>query len=231
MNVAIIPARGGSKRIPKKNIRMFCGQPMIAYPIKMALSSNIFSRVIISTDDLEVADVAKQYGADVDLRPNRLSGDHVALVDVMRYMADNLVFEECQVCFILATALFFSVSDLKRGQSLLRDPQTFYSLPCQRFPAPIERAFTINSRQQTDMVDSSRYLARSQDCLVSYYDAGQFYWGTKSSWLNPPQDFFGPYTAAFELENRFCIDIDDESDWELAEMLYPVINRGLKYRD
>ena len=222
--VAIIPARGSSKRIPRKNIREFLGMPIIAYPIQAALSSKLFSRVIVSTDDLEVSTIAKKYGAEVVMRTSSLSDDHTSLIDVMRYEAKRLPDDENQVCFILATALFFTVSDLLKGKGLLDTPGIVYSLPCQRFPAPIERAFTLNKNQQTHMVDSTNYFVRSQDRLVSYYDAGQFYWGSKSSWINPPQHFFGLHTASFELENRFCIDIDDESDWALSERIYPVIS-------
>lgn len=222
--IAIIPARGGSKRIPRKNIREFLGMPIIRYPIQMAQTSNLFSRIIVSTDDSEVASIAEKYGAEVVLRPSSLSDDHTTLIDVMRYEAKRLPDDEIQVCFILATALFFTVTDLLRCRGLLDAPGIAYSLPCQRFPAPIERAFTLNKSQQTDMVDSSKYYARSQDCLVTYYDAGQFYWGSKSSWINPPQHFFGSYTASLELENRFSVDIDNETDWEFAERIYPLIS-------
>ena len=224
MSICIIPARGGSKRTPRKNIREFLGIPIIAYPIKKALSSKLFSRVIVSTDDLEIARIAENYGAEVDLRPSSLSDDYTTLGDVMRYEAKRLPADDSQVCFILATAVFFSVSDLLKGKALLERPGTLYSLPSQRFPAPIERAYILNESQQTRMLDPSKYSTRSQDCVVSYYDSGQFYWGTKYSWVCPQPDFFGPHTASFELENRFCVDIDDPSDWEFAEKIYPVIN-------
>ena len=224
MSICIIPARGGSKRIPRKNIREFLGIPIIAYPIKKALSSKLFSRVIVSTDDLEIARIAENYGAEVDLRPSSLSDDYTTLGDVMRYEAKRLPAEESQVCFILATAVFFSVSDLINGKALLASPGTLFSLPGQRFPAPIERAFIRNTGGQTQMLDPSKYATRSQDCVESYYDAGQFYWGLKSSWVNPPSDFFGPHTASFELASRFCVDIDDPSDWEFAERVYPLLN-------
>lgn len=223
-SVAIIPARGDSKRIPGKNIRGFCGRPMIAYPIQKARASQLFSRVIVSTDDAEIARVAETYGAEVELRPASLADDHTTLSDVMRYEAARLPDYENEVCFILATALFFSVSDLLKGKVLLNTPGTLFTLPGQRFPAPIERAFTRNTSGQTQMLDPSKYATRSQDCVESYYDAGQFYWGLKSSWASPPSDFFGPHTASFELASRFCVDIDDPSDWELAERVYPVMN-------
>tara|TARA_B110000008_G_scaffold278473_2_gene322352 strand:+ start:2519 stop:3199 length:681 start_codon:yes stop_codon:yes gene_type:complete len=222
--VAIIPARGGSKRIPRKNIRKFCGKPIIAYSIHKARASNLFSRVIVSTDDLEIAGIAKTYGAEVDLRPARLADDYTTLSDVMRYEAASLPNDENAVCFILATALFFSVSDLYKGKELLDISGTLFTLPVQRFPAPIERAFTRNKSGQTQMLDPSKYATRSQDCVESYYDAGQFYWGLRSSWVNPPLDFFGPHTASFELASRFCVDIDDSSDWEFAERVYPLLN-------
>lgn len=223
--VAIIPARGGSKRIPHKNIREFLGTPIIAYPIRTALSSKLFSRVIVSTDDSEIARISEMYGAEVCMRPCNLSDDYTPLVNVMHHEAKRLSSDETEVCFILATALFFTVSDLLKGKALLDSQGTVYSLPSQRFPAPIERAFTLNESQQTQMVDPSKYFVRSQDCLVSYHDAGQFYWGTRSSWICPPPAFFGPHTASFELKNRFCIDIDDIADWEFAERIYPAINR------
>ena len=222
--VAIIPARGGSKRIPRKNIREFLGVPMIAYPIQKARASTLFSRVIVSTDDAEIARVAEAYGAEVELRPANLADDHTTLGDVMRYEAARLRENEDKVCFILAPALFFSVSDLINGEALLDSPGTLFSLPGQRFPAPIERAFIRNASGQTQMLDPSKYATRSQDCVESYYDAGQFYWGLKSSWVNPPSDFFGPHTASFELANRFCVDIDEPSDWEFAERVYPLLN-------
>lgn len=222
--VAIIPARGGSKRIPQKNIREFLGVPIIAYPIQKAQASKLFSRVIVSTDDAEIVRVAEEYGAEVELRPGSLADDHATLGDVMRYDAARLPDHVNEVCFILATALFFSVSDLLKGKALLDTRETLFSLPSQRFPAPIERAFTWNTSGKTQMLDPSNYGKRSQDCLESYYDAGQFYWGLKSSWVSPPSDFFGPHTASFELASRFCVDIDDPSDWELAERVYPILN-------
>ena len=228
--IAIIPARGGSKRVPRKNVRPFCGRPMISYPITAALESGLFARVLVSTDDPEIAQVARDHGADVVDRPADLADDQARLRDVMKFEVQRLCGsdEPEVVCFLLATAVFVNVEVLKEGAAIMGDNRFENALTALPFPAAIQRAFTKTPQGGTRMFLPQFYSARSQDLEEAYYDAGQCYWGRLRCFLNADADFFNERTAIIQMDRRFAVDIDTPLDWEIAEIHYRLAHeRGL----
>ena len=183
MNVAIIPARGGSKRIPKKNIKDFCGNPMISYPIKVALKSKIFQRVIVSTDDNEIAKVSESFGAEVPfIRPKNISDDFATTGDVMSHAAKWLKENAnhlASVCCIYATAPFIKKDDLIKAYNLFKENKWSFVFSATSFPFPIQRAIKLNEEGGIKMFQPEHFESRSQDLTESYHDAGQFYFGKK----------------------------------------------------
>lgn len=223
MNVAIIPARGGSKRIPRKNIKMFCGKPMIAWSIDAAQKSGVFDRIIVSTDDEEIAAVAKEYGAEVPfMRPEELSNDFAGTIPVIRHAVEWLTINGESVdfvCCIYATAPFIRPEDIIRGLNTIREQQADYSFTVTRFPYPIQRALKVNQQKQISMFSPDMFHVRSQDLEESWHDAGQFYWGTSSAWLNE-KPIFSANSYSIELPRERVQDIDTQEDWRVAEWLY-----------
>ena len=223
MNVAIIPARGGSKRIPRKNIKMFCGKPMIAWSIDAAQKSGVFDRIIVSTDDEEIAAVAKEYGAEVPfMRPEQLSNDYAGTIPVIRHAVEWLTINGESVdfvCCIYATAPFIRPEDIIRGLNTIREQQADYSFTVTRFPYPIQRALKVNQQKQISMFSPEMFHVRSQDLEESWHDAGQFYWGTSSAWLNE-KPIFSANSYSIELPRERVQDIDTQEDWRVAEWLY-----------
>lgn len=223
MNVAIIPARGGSKRIPRKNIKMFCGKPMIAWSIDAAQKSGVFDRIIVSTDDEEIAAVAKEYGAEVPfMRPEELSNDFAGTIPVIRHAVEWLTINGESVdfvCCVYATAPFIRPEDIIRGLNTIREQQADYSFTVTRFPYPIQRALKVNQQKQISMFSPEMFHVRSQDLEESWHDAGQFYWGTSSAWLNE-KPIFSANSYSIELPRERVQDIDTQEDWRVAEWLY-----------
>ena len=219
VNVCIIPARGGSKRIPKKNIKLFCGKPIIAYSIETALKSNLFDRVIVSTDDEEIAKVSKKYGAEVQMRPKELADDHTGTGEVFEY-----ALKECQdvdfACMIYATAPFLKMEYLAKGLDRLKNSDACATFGATSFEFPIQRAFKIvNGR--CEMFDKSNFYKRSQDLEDAYHDAGQFYW--KKVGCKSDDVFFGKDSIPILIPRYLVQDIDTMEDWIRAEMMYKVI--------
>ncbi|MGX5078352.1 pseudaminic acid cytidylyltransferase [Enterobacter mori] len=223
MNVAIIPARGGSKRIPRKNIKEFCGKPMIAWSIEAAQKSGVFDRIIVSTDDEEIAEVARQYGAEVPfMRPEELSNDFAGTIPVIRHATDWLISHDCAVdfvCCIYATAPFIRAEDIVLGLGTLQEQQGDYAFTVSRFPYPIQRALKVSDEQRISMFSPDMFHVRSQDLEESWHDAGQFYWGTSSAWLNE-KPIFSADSYSIELPRERVQDIDTPEDWRVAEWLF-----------
>ncbi|MGG1954557.1 pseudaminic acid cytidylyltransferase [Enterobacter cloacae] len=223
MNVAIIPARGGSKRIPRKNIKEFCGKPMIAWSIEAAQKSGVFDRIIVSTDDAEIAEVARQYGAEVPfMRPEELSNDYAGTIPVIRHATDWLISHDCvvdYVCCIYATAPFIRAEDIIQGLGTLQMQQGDYAFTVSRFPYPIQRALKVSDEQRISMFSPDMFHVRSQDLEESWHDAGQFYWGTSSAWLNE-KPIFSADSYSIELPRERVQDIDTPEDWRVAEWLF-----------
>lgn len=227
MNIAIIPARGGSKRIPRKNIKLFHGKPMIAYSIEAALKAGCFEKVIVSTDDQEIADVAKQYGAEVPfVRPAKIADDHATTMDVMVH-----AIQWCQqegwdieaVCCLYATAPFVLPEDLQRGYKTLKESASQFVFSATSFPFPIQRAIKLDQQGSTSMFWPENELVRSQDLEEAYHDAGQFYWGLVNAFL-AKLSIFSPHSKAILLPRNRVQDIDNIEDWDFAQALFAILN-------
>ena len=223
MRVAIIPARGGSKRIPRKNIRPFLGKPIIAYSIEAARSSECFDKVVISTDDEEIAEVAKNFGAEVPfIRPPELSGDYAATVPVIKHAIQMLEQSESdisEVCCIYATAPFLDAEIIRTALNKLLSSDCAYVFTATEFPYPIQRALTLDSDGRVSMVDPSAHLTRSQDLEMCFHDAGQLYWGRRDSFL-AEMPMFTNKSSTILLPRYKVQDIDTEEDWIKAEQLF-----------
>jgi pseudaminic acid cytidylyltransferase len=225
----VIPARGGSKRIPRKNIRPFHGRPMIAWPIAAALESGCFDRVLVSTDDAGIAELARAAGAEAPfLRPGELSGDHVATIPVIAHAVDWLRAhgeDPDSVCCIYATAPFVSPDDLRRGLRLLEETDCDYAFSATRYPSPIQRAFRLLPDGRVEMFHPELFNARSQDLEDAYHDAAQFYWGRAAAWTNNIPVFSRGAQAIVVPRSRVQ-DIDTPEDWEIAERMFAALRRS-----
>ena len=222
MTVAIIPARGGSKRIPRKNIKDFCGKPMIAYSIQAALDSKLFDRVVVSTDDEEIAKIAKEYGAEVPfIRPAELSDDHTATIPVIAHAIQELQKEGSVeiACCIYATAPFIQVKYLQEAYARLIKSNSAYTFSATSFPFPIQRAITIEKDESVAMFNPENFNTRSQDLEEAYHDAGQFYFGKVQAWIDNIQVFSKDSTAVI-LPRHLVQDIDTPEDWFRAELMH-----------
>jgi N-acylneuraminate cytidylyltransferase len=225
MKIAVIPARGGSKRIPRKNIKLFRGKPMIAWSIEAAKDSNLFDHIIVSTDDDEIAEVARQWGAEVPfMRPVELSDDYAGTAPVITHATQWALdqrFDVTAVCCIYATAPFIRVADLKRGCSELESGSWQYVFTATDFAAPIFRSFEQTANGGIQMFFPEHVLTRSQDLPVALHDAGQFYWGRTSAWLQE-MSVFDRHTRPLLIPRWRVQDIDTKEDWERAEMFAAV---------
>jgi N-acylneuraminate cytidylyltransferase len=223
MNLAVIPARGGSKRIPRKNIKPFCGKPMIAWSIEAAQKSNCFERIIVSTDDDEIATVALNYGSEVPfMRPASLADDNAATTSVIHHAVEWLVEhgeKPEHVCCLYATAPFVRPQDLERGLEMLQTQECDYAFSVTSFAFPIQRAIRITQRQRIEMFQPKHFMTRSQDLEESYHDAGQFYWGRTQAWLDE-KPLFSNHSAPLILPRHRVQDIDTPEDWQRAEWLF-----------
>lgn len=228
MRIAVIPARGGSKRIPRKNIRPFAGRPMIAYSIAAARQSGLFDRVIVSTDDREIADVADQLGAEAPfVRPQELSDDMTGTTEVVAHAIEWLnadgISKLSAVCCIYATAPFVSQEDIKRGLGVLESGDWQYVFAATPYAAPIFRSFCKNSSGGLEMFYPEHFSTRSQDLPEALHDAGQFYWGRPAAWLSKAR-VFDRHSTVVELPRWRVQDIDTEDDWRRAEMIAVTIS-------
>ena len=227
MRVAIIPARGGSKRIPKKNIRIVNKLPMIAWSIKAAQDTKVFDRIFVSTDDLEIADVAVQYGAEIPfIRPQNISDDYASTMAVIKHAVDWLLSENIpvtEVCCIYATAPTIRPSDIVKGLHALNShPENKFSYSVAEHAAPIQRALKINRYCKLEMFYPRYVNSRSQDLASSYFDAAQFYWGYASSWLTANHIFLQP-SSPIVVPRQFAVDIDTEDDLKHLEIIMKVM--------
>jgi pseudaminic acid cytidylyltransferase len=228
-NVAIITARGGSKRIPRKNIKDFLGKPIIAYSIETALSSSLFDYVMVSTDDDEIAEVAKLYGAEVPfMRSQQTADDFTGTADViLEVLSDlkNIGKQFDHVCCIYPTAPFISKQTLNEAYDLMVTNKFDSVFPVCAFSYPIQRGLQIND-SKTSMVWEENLNKRSQDLPARYHDAGQFYWLNINSFLKEKK-IFTNNTGAIILDELKVQDIDNETDWRIAELKYSLLFPGL----
>ncbi len=226
MNIAIIPARGGSKRIPGKNIKMFCGKPMIAWSIEAAIKSRLFGHIIVSTDDSDIAAIAREYGAETPfIRPDHISDDYAGTEKVIShaitYMNEHHVGFSA-VCCIYATAPFIQQNDLVYGLEILETGNWDYVFPACEFSAPVFRSFQKNNEAGLEMFFPENYMKRSQDLPVALHDTGQFYWAYKETWLDE-KEIFSKKSTVIVIPKWRTQDIDNLDDWKSAELLHQVL--------
>lgn len=220
---AIIPARGGSKRIPRKNIRQFHGRPMIAWTIDTAINSGLFSNVIVSTDDAEIAAIAQEHGAQVPfLRPADFSNDYATTKDVMRHAVTWLAKNQIEsdfVCCLYATAPFLQAEDVVKGLRALQESTAEYAYAVTEFDYSPHRALIKNQNGQVSLEKPELAAVRSQDLPSLVHDAGQFYWAKTETWLTQ-REILSSAGIGIEIPRSQAQDIDNEEDWKLAEALF-----------
>lgn len=223
MKVAVIPARGGSKRIPRKNVREFAGKPMIRHSIECALRSQLFDRVLVSTDDDEIARVAVQSGAEVPFRrPAELANDFAGTTEVIAHAIGWLSGEKVDlsaVCCIYATAPFLRPADLAEGLGILQAGSWRYVFSATTFAAPVFRSFKMTPAGGVQMFFPEHFAKRSQDLPEALHDAGQFYWGTPQAWLERLM-IFAEWSTSVRIPRWRVHDIDTIEDWDRAELTW-----------
>lgn len=232
MKIAVIPARGGSKRIPRKNIKYFAGKPMIAHAIRVAQSSGLFEHIVVSTDDTEIACVARECGAEVPfVRPAALADDFTTTVPVIAHAisaCQSLGWQVDQVCCIYPAVPFLHESDLVSGLSMLEASGARYVFPIACFRSAVQRAL----RQLPDGTVEPFYgeyaTARTQDLEPAYYDAGQFYWGFAQTWLEGK--VIHKHAIGLAIPDWRVIDIDTHEDWQRAELMYAAYHDGNRHK-
>lgn len=231
--IAVIPARGGSKRIPKKNIKDFFGKPLIAYSIEAALASNLFEKVIVTTDDEEIAAIAKKCGAEVPFtRPKELSDDFTGTTDVVNHTVEyleNLGEKYEYICTIYATAPFLQVKYLIEGFEALKNSDAVNAFSSTSMPFPIQRTFKLDKNGRCEMFTPEHYMTRSQDLEEAYQDAGQFYWTNRSRQKQSDNKVvFSDISIPILLPRHLVQDIDTLEDWQRAQYMYEAIQRSQK---
>lgn len=225
--IVIIPARGGSKRIPRKNIKDFAGQPIIKYSIDAALGSGCFDEVMVSTDDHEIADVAKSFGANVPfIRSEENSTDMAMTIPVLEEVISEykkLGQEFDYLCCIYPTAPFITAEKLREAKKLLLQKNAEAVVPVMRFSYPIQRALKFENGI-TKMFWPENYNMRSQDLEPAYHDCGQFYF-MKTTAMIEQQKLFPRLTVPFEVPESEAHDIDSKEDWKMAEIKFKILNK------
>jgi pseudaminic acid cytidylyltransferase len=227
VKIAVIPARGGSKRIPRKNIRPFCGKPIIAYSIAAARESGLFDEIVVSTDDEEIATLARGHGATTPfLRPKELADDFTGTNAVVRHAIVWFADRGAAIshaCCIYATAPLLPVSFIRKGYELLAASDAAFAFSVTDYAFPIQRALHISADGRVDALYPEHRMTRSQDLEPAYHDAGQFYWGTASAFLDD-SPMFSPRSIGVVLPRKLVQDIDTMEDWEQAETMYRALS-------
>lgn len=226
MIIAVIPARGGSKRIPRKNIKEFCGRPMIAWAISLARNSGLFEQIIVSTDDDEIAKLARKWGALTPfLRPENLADDLTPTAPVIAHSVRaciDLGWEVEQVCCIYPCNPFLQSSDLIAAFKMMQVKAVDFVYPVTEYAHPIQRSMRQLPTGMMEFYSPEYELMRTQDLEKSYHDAGQFYWGTASAWL--AQKKMHTAGLGMRIPNWRVVDIDNQDDWRRAEIIYKALN-------
>ena len=230
MRLCVIPARGGSKRIPRKNIKSFCGQSMIGYSIKAAIASGCFDKIIVSTDDQEIAEVAKSFGAAVPfMRPDELANDYTATIPVIKHAIewfDDQGQSPSEVCCLYATAPFVQADSIRKAYKKMKQEKVDYCFTVTSFAFPIQRAIKITAENRIEMFYPEHFETRSQDLEESYHDAGQFYWG-KAEAFKQQKSLFSKSATPYILPQHLVQDIDTMEDWKKAELTYKIIQKEI----
>jgi len=227
MIIAVIPARGGSKRIPRKNIKIFSGEPMISYAINAAKKLSLFDKIIVSTDDIEIANIAKKYGAEVPfLRPSELSDDYTTTTPVINHAIESMTGEESNIdyaCCIYPSVPLIKFSDILDSFNYMIKEGFESCIPVTPFQSPPQRALSISEDGSLQRIFPEYEFSRSQDLQELFYDVGQFYWGSKNAWKNDQISRGIP----FIIPNWRVVDIDTQDDWSRAEIIFNSLKKEL----
>ncbi|MCK1332015.1 MULTISPECIES: pseudaminic acid cytidylyltransferase [unclassified Bradyrhizobium] len=228
MKIAVIPARGGSKRIPRKNIRPFCGKPIIAYSIEAARESGLFDEITVSTDDQEIAVVARQLGATTPfMRPKEIADDYTGTAEVVKHAVTWFLAQGkdvSHVCCIYPTAPLIRAHFLREAYDVLAGADATFSFSVTSYAFPIQRALRLTAAGRVIPFHPEYRMTRSQDLEPAYHDAGQFYWGTAAAFLNGIP-MFSERSVGIVLPRYLVQDIDTMEDWEQAEYMFRTITQ------
>lgn len=226
MIIAVIPARGGSKRIPNKNIREFHDKPIIGWSIEAAIEAGCFDRVIVSTDSEQISEIAKKFGAEVPfIRNQDLADDYTPTLSVI---SDSIQRLDCDVdyaCCIYPTSPFIKIENLTKGLELIQSGKFEYVFTASSYSFPIERSFSFNKMDGLKMIFPKKEKVRSQDLQDIFHDAGQFYWGKANNWKNLTP-IFSKNSLPLILPRGEVVDIDTEEDWEEAEIKFKLLKES-----
>lgn len=222
MNIAVIPARGGSKRIPMKNVKPFYGIPMIARAIEIAKKTMLFNQIVVSTDDESIAKLAQYYGAVTPfIRPSYLADDHSGTAEVVAHAISELTLNYPAieyVCCIYPCVPLLMPQDLIRSYEMISNSDLDFVFPVIKYPHPIQRGFRLGLRGSVNFIFPEHEMTRTQDLEPTYHDAGQFYWGKAESWLSGKR--MHSDGAGMLIPSWRVVDIDTPDDWHRAELLY-----------
>lgn len=223
--IAIIPARGGSKRIPRKNIKNFLGKPIITWVIEKLAECNLFDQIIVTTDDSEIAEIAQKKGVSkIIKRPEHLSDDYTPTLPVITHAIKSLypkkIYPE-YACCVYPCSIFIFKEDIIKGFEILNSKGVEFVYPIAEYPHPIQRALKMNSDRSLEFIFPEYELTRTQDLDRRFHDTGQFYWGKTRAWLERKK--MHSNGSGFRIPNWRTVDIDNEDDWIRAEMLYDLI--------
>ncbi len=228
MKIAVIPARGGSKRIPRKNIRLFCGKPIMAYSIAAAQETGLFDQIIVSTDDDEIASVARASGATTPfMRPREIADDFTGTNAVVKHAIawfNEQGRDITHACCIYATAPLVQARFIREAYDTLARSDAAFAFSVTSYAFPIQRALRLMPGDRVEAIYPEHRMTRSQDLEPAYHDAGQFYWGTASAFLEDTP-IFSPRSIGVVLPRFLVQDIDTLEDWEQAELMYQAIHR------
>jgi len=227
--IAVIPARGGSKRIPGKNIKSFHGVPMVARAIEIAKKSELFDQIIVSTDDESIAEVSREYGASAPfIRPSRLADDYAGTAPVIAHAVSEAMKSDAtieHVCCIYPCVPLLMPQDLIRAFDIFSKSNSDFVFPVIEYSHPVQRGFTLGAGGEVNFAYPEHEMSRTQDLEPMYHDAGQFYWGKAESWLSGKKmhsDGIGMLIPSWRV-----VDIDNEQDWQRAELLYSALKLEL----
>jgi pseudaminic acid cytidylyltransferase len=227
VKIAVIPARGGSKRIPRKNIRLFCGKPIMAYSISAAQQTGLFDQIVVSTDDEEIASVARACGATTPfMRPRAIADDFTGTNAVVKHAIgwfNEQGHDVTHACCIYATAPLVQARFVQDGYDSLVSSDADFAFSVTSYAFPIQRALRLTPDGRVDAMYPEHRMTRSQDLEAAYHDAGQFYWGTARAFLEDAP-LFSPRSAGVVLPRFLVQDIDTLEDWEQAELMYRIVN-------
>jgi pseudaminic acid cytidylyltransferase len=227
VKVAIIPARGGSKRIPRKNIKLFCGKPMIAWAIDAARKSGLFGHIIVSTEDREIAELSAQWGAEIPfIRPENLADDLTPTVPVVAHAVSHCIslgWDIDYACCIYPCSPLLRINDLVEVLDLVREQDVDFAYPVAEYAHPVQRAMRRLPGGKMQFIMPEFELMRTQDLEKSYHDAGQFYWGKASAWREQRKMHTGG--LGLPIPNWRVVDIDSMEDWKRAEMIFQLLKQ------